>query len=418
MMRTPKTFPVLFGTLAIVLAFVVGFFFGDARATRKLVPQGEGHVLGQGGAPGDLSKDVDFAQFWNVWNYAKDEFYKQPVSDKDLYYGALKGVVSGLHDRYSVFFDPEEAKAFTANLEGSFSGIGAEIGAKDDKLVVIAPLAGSPAEKAGLQPGDWIVQIDAKDTTDMSVEEAVSLIRGEKGTDVTLLISRDGLEAATEVKITRDKIVVDSVKWKLDDQRIMRISISTFNHDTPELFSKAVQEILTSNVRGIVIDLRSDPGGLLTSAIDVASSWIGSQPVVIERSKSDAHTFNGVKAPLLTGIPTVILVNGGSASASEIVSGALQDYGFAKLVGTQTFGKGSVQDYRELDDGSAIKVTTAAWYTPKGRSINEKGITPDIEIPFTLEEFKQKKDPQLEVALKVLLGTYDAQKETTQKSAK
>lgn len=398
----PKTFPVLMGTLAIVLTFVAGFFVGETRATsiRTLNPNGQG--IGQSDLPASVEDDVDFQQFWDIWNFVKDSYYKQPVSNQQLYYGALKGVVSGLDDPYSVYFEPKEAEAFKANLEGSFSGIGAEIGIREDKLVIVAPLSDSPAARAGLQPGDWVIAIDGKDTTGMSVEEAVVHIRGEKGTQVKLTISRNGLETAQEISIMRDKIVIDSVKWKLDKDQIMRISISTFNNDTPELFTDVVQEILTSDVKGIIVDLRSNPGGLLTTAIDIASSWVGYKPVVIERTKDDARTFNGVKAPRLTGIPTVLLVNGGSASASEIVAGALQDYGVAKLVGTQTFGKGSVQDYRELDDGSAVKVTTATWYTPKGRSINDTGIAPDIEVPFDVEEYKNGVDAQLEKAISVI----------------
>lgn len=409
----------LLGAFLIILSFVIGFFIGDARATRKLVPEGQGNVLNQGDIPAHLADDVDFDQFWDVWNFVKDSFYKQPVSDKDLYYGALKGVLTGLDDPYSVYFDPEEAEDFITNLEGSFGGIGAEIGIREDKLVVVAPLPETPAERAGLQPGDWILKIGEKETNGMSVEEAVSLIRGEPKTEVILLIMRESEEVPMEVKITREKIKIDSVKWKIDKDNLMRISISTFNHDTSELLSEAIQETLTSNVRGIVVDLRSNPGGLLTTAIDVASAWVGYKPVVIEKSKDNARTFNGVKAPRLTGIPTVILVNGGSASASEIVAGALQDYGVATLVGTKTFGKGSVQDYRELEDGSAIKVTTATWYTPKGRSIHETGITPDIDIPFTIEQFKEGIDPQLNIAIDILLGRYDAdaQKENSEEGA-
>ncbi len=400
----PKTFPLILGTFCVALAFVIGFFIGDARAARKLVPFGEGSVLSQGNVSARLENDVDFRQFWDVWNFVKESYHKQPVSDKELYYGALKGLVSGLKDPYSVFFDPEEAQEFSENLEGSFSGIGAEIGIRDEKLVVVAPLPDSPAQKAGLMPGDWIIQIDGVETTGMSVDKAVSLIRGEKGSEVVLAISRNGFETASEVKILRDKIVVNSVKWKLGDDRIMRIGISTFNHDTSELFSDVIQEILTKNVRGIVLDLRNNPGGLLTTAIDLTSAWVGYQPVVIEKTKNEARTFNGTLVPRLNDIPTVVLVNGGSASASEIVAGALQDYGFATIVGTQTFGKGSVQDYRELKDGSAIKVTTATWYTPEGRSINETGISPDITVDFTIEQFKEGMDPQLDKAIEWIMA--------------
>ena len=241
----------------------------------------------------------------------------------------------------------------------------------------------------------------------MSVEEAVSLIRGEEGTELKLQISRDGLSDLKEVKLKREKITVDSVKWKMETGNIMNISISTFNGDTSDLFNKAIQEALTKNAKGIILDLRGDPGGLLTTAVNVASAWVGYDPVVLEKSRTKTNTFNGVTAPRLNGIPTVVLVDGGSASASEIVSGALQDGGYAKLVGAKTFGKGVVQDYQDLPDGSALKITTAEWYTPKGRSINKTGIEPDIKVEFDADAFKKNgHDNQKQAALDVLNGTY------------
>lgn len=397
---------VLVALLLTTCSFSVGFFVGEERATRNLVPDGEGQVTNQGEVPVYLAKDVDFKKFWDTWNYIKEEFYKQPVSDVSLYYGALKGLLSGLDDPYSVYFDPEEAKEFAESLDGSFEGIGAEIGIKDEKLQIVAPLSGSPAEQAGLLPGDWIVLIDGVDTLGMTTEEAVSLIRGEKGTSVTLSISRNGLDSLTEVVITRDTIVIDSVKWVIDENNVMHIGISTFNSDTSKLFSGAVQEALAENVSGIILDLRSNPGGLLTAAIDVASAWVGYDTVVIERTQNEANAFKGLISPRLQGLKTVVLVNGGSASGSEIVTGALQDHGYATIVGTQTFGKGSVQDYQELEDGSAIKITTAEWYTPNGRTINKTGITPDIIVDYTIEEYKQGIDPQYDVASQIILGTY------------
>lgn len=406
--KFPTSFLVLAGAFLVVLSFVIGYFIGDARATRKLVPEGEGRVVGESQVSSSISDDIDFQQFWDIWNFVKESFHEQPVSDEDLYYGALKGMLSGLDDPYSVYFNPDEAEEFISSLEGSFSGIGAEIGMRDDKLVIIAPLDEAPAARAGLQPGDWIVMIDDVETLGMGVDEAVSKIRGEEGTQVNLTISRNGFDAVQEITVTREKIIIDSVKWKIDENNIMRISISTFNNETSELFAEVINKTLTQNVKGIILDLRSNPGGLLTSAIDIASAWVGYKPIVIEKAQEKAQSFNGIKASRLTGIPTVVLVNGGSASGSEIVAGALQDYEVAKLVGTQTFGKGSVQDYRELEDGSAVKVTTATWYTPNGRSIHETGITPDIQIDYTLDQFKQGIDPQLDVAIQILLGTYEA----------
>jgi carboxyl-terminal processing protease len=413
----PRSFTVLLFLLATTIAFSIGFFVGETNKAREIVPVGEGVVTDQGDKPAYLEDDISFDQFWSVWNFIKEEFYRQPVSDKDLFYGSLKGLLSGLDDPYSVYFDPEETNKFNADLEGSFEGIGAEIGIKDDQLQIIAPLSGMPAEKAGLLPGDWIIKIDGTETRGMTVETAVSLIRGEGGTEVVLSIYNEGLEAIKDVTIVRGKIVIDSVKWETDDNNIMEISISTFNHDTGNLMNEAIQEALSTNVEGIVLNLRSNPGGLLSTAIGIASAWVGYDTVVIERTRSEANTFNGVAAPRLEDIPTVVLVNGGSASASEIVAGALQDYGYATVVGTQTFGKGSVQDYQELSDGSAVKITTAEWYTPNGRTINETGLAPDIEIAFTLEEYEAGIDPQLNAAKEILLGTYEpAEEETTEET--
>jgi carboxyl-terminal processing protease len=402
----PRSTFILSLILITTVAFSAGFFIGESRGVRSVVPEGEGVVLGQG-QNSPYATDVEFEQFWDIWNFLKEEYVQQPVSDMDLFYGALKGLVAGVEDPYSVYFDPEEAADFAASLEGSFEGIGAEIGIREERLVVVAPLEGMPASIAGLLPGDWIVLIDGVETFDMSVEEAVMNIRGEKGTEVVLTISRDGVEEIFEVPIIRDKIVIDSVSWETDANNIMEISLTHFNHDTVELFNAAVQEALAQNVEGIVLDLRSNPGGLLTSAIDVAAAWVGYDTVLIERMQSDSTSFNGMTSARLAGIPTVVLVNGGSASASEIVAGALQDYGYATVVGTLTYGKGSVQDYRELDDGSAVKITTAEWYTPEGRSINETGIEPDITIDYTLEDYEADLDPQKDTAVEIILGTYD-----------
>lgn len=391
----------------LLVTFGIGYKLGDAHAIKTATSDGEGKVLGQGSVSSMLDTDVDFKNFWDIWSEVKAKYYQTPVSDKALYYGSLKGLLGGLNDPYSVYFDPEEAKKFLSDLNESFVGIGAQIGIKEKKLTVIAPLENSPASRAGILSGDWIVTINGKETNGMSTEEAVSLIRGEEGTEVTLQISRDGLNDLKEVKIKREQITIDSVKWKMETGNIMNISISTFNGDTSDLFNTAVQEALTKNVKGIILDLRGDPGGLLTTAVNVASAWVGYDPVVLEKSRAKTNSFNGVTAPRLAGIPTVVLVDGGSASASEIVSGALQDGSYAKLIGTKTFGKGVVQDYQDLPDGSALKITTAEWFTPLGRSINKIGIEPDINVDFDVDAFKKNgHDNQKQTALDVLNGTY------------
>lgn len=407
---TPQTFPRRYTTHLIVLVlllisttgFAFGYFIGKQNGIRSVVPPGEGEVIGVGEIPPGLSEDVNFSLFWDVWDLLKDEYVDQPISEKDLFYGAMSGMVWSLEDPHSVFFDPETAQEFQAELEGSFDGIGAEIEVKDGQLQVVAPLPGTPAELAGLQPGDKIYFIDGVDTTGMVVEEAVSLIRGEKGTTVVLTISHNGVETLEDISIERDTIIVESVKYTMRDDGIAVINLYFFNGDTAPLFEAAVQNALASGAEGIILDLRSNPGGYLNAAIDVASAWTGKQTVVIEQVRDEQTTLPGTASAMLSGIPTVVLVNGGSASGSEIVAGALQDYELATIVGEQTFGKGSVQDYRELPDGSAVKFTIAKWLTPDGRSIDHEGITPNIVVELTQEQFDAGQDPQFDKAIEIL----------------
>jgi carboxyl-terminal processing protease len=395
----------LFGLLVlacVTVSFTLGWLFGHQQGVRSVVPEGEGRVLGQGEIAPYLSEDVEFGLFWDTWNLLKEKFYRQPVSDKELFYGAMEGLLSSTGDPYTSFFNPEEAEEFNMDLAGQFEGIGAEIGIKDNQLQIVAPLPGSPAEQAGILPGDNIYLIDGEDTTGIAVEEAVSKIRGEKGTTVVLTIGRNGFGELMDIPIERDTITIDSVKFTMRDDRIAVIDLYFFNEDTTVLFVAAVNELLASGARGIILDLRSNPGGLLTSAIDVASAWTGPEPVVIQRMQGKDETLDGFGSTRLNEIPTVVLVNGGSASGSEIVAGALQDYGLATLIGTQTFGKGSVQDYQDLEDGSAVKITVAEWLTPNGRSINGEGILPDITVEVTPEDLLAERDPQFEKAIEVL----------------
>lgn len=393
----------LFFLTSIIVAFVVGTLLGRWQGVRSVVPEGEGKVLNQSDLPATWAEDVDFGMFWDIWNFAKENYYEQPVSDKDLFYGAMKGMLAGLGDPYSTFFDPKEAKEFNDDLNGAFEGIGAQLGLDDNgQLIIVAPLPDSPAEQQGLLPKDKILAIDGVDTYGMSVEEAVTKIRGIKDTTVTLTIFRDGWDAVKDYVLTRATITIDSVELTLRDDGIAVISLYFFNEDTSALFTSAVNEVLAKGAKGIILDLRSDPGGLVDAAISVASAWTGEQTVVIESIRGDKQAYVGSSDARLDGIPTIVLVDGGSASASEIVAGALQDYGLAQLVGTQTFGKGSVQDYRELDDGSAVKLTVAEWLTPKERSINHVGITPDFVVEYTQADADAKVDPQMEKAVELL----------------
>lgn len=407
-----------FGALVaflMTLSFVGGVVFGELQPrptsvrTGTNVATGTGQVEGKDEPPPYEFQDVDFAQFWEVWEMVKSKHVDQPTSDVKMFYGAIAGMVGSLDDPYSVYFDPEFAQKFAQDLEGEFQGIGAEIGIKKEQLTVIAPLPGTPAEQAGLKAGDRIHAIDDTDTVGMTVEDAVSRIRGEKGTQVKLLVGRDGLAEAKEIVITRATIVVESVKWAVrkqpDGRKIGIITISHFNDNTQSKFNAAARAALMENPAGLVVDLRNDPGGYLDVAISIAGDWVDKDTVVIERfSDGTEKKYASETAARLSGIPTVVLVNGGSASASEIVAGALQDSRKAVIVGEQTFGKGSVQDYNEFNDGSALKLTIAKWLTPKGRTIDKEGLAPDIFVEMTPEDFNADRDPQMDKAIELLLA--------------
>jgi len=422
--------------LIAVAAFGLGFTLYKpyqswaAPTTKFAVAVTSTQVKGVNTAPpSDIAVPADFKQFWELWRDLRDRYYQQPVDEKKMLYGAMTGLAESLGDPYTAYFEPTTAKEFSDSLQGKFEGIGAEIGIKDDQLQVIAPLPDSPAEKAGLKAGDAILKIDKADTMSMSVEKAVSLIRGKKGTTVTLSIGRYKTEkdakgkdkkvpTIQDVTITRDTISIKSVRVKFLRDGIALIEISSFNQDTSELFDKAVDEVLHKDPKGLILDLRNDPGGYLDRSIAVASAWVGDNIVVKERRQGKiVDQYRGTETARLKNIPTVVLVNGGSASASEIVAGALQDYKAAKILGTKTFGKGSVQDYTEYADKSAVKITIAEWLTPNGRSINKLGIEPDVKIEPNQND-NADRDSQLDKALELLTGKPSPTQNKTGSAAK
>jgi carboxyl-terminal processing protease len=397
--------------IAFVVAtcvFVGGFYLG--KSEREII------VVNKNGEPAEsgkvtmnpdqiksyLGKDVNFDLFLQVWDMIKAKYVDQPVSETKLFYGALRGLVDGLDDPYSVFMEPTISEEFNESLNGRFEGIGAEIAIKRNVLTVVAPLSGSPAEKAGIKPKDSILKIDDVSTEGMNANEAVSRIKGEKGTTVVLLILHNGDIEPVEISVIRDTIHVVSVRWEMKDGNIAYINMTNFNADTTSLFTGIVKEVVAANPSGIIFDLRNNSGGYLQTSIDVASAWIENNIVVRERSNNSYKEYKSNGNPAFAGIPTVVLINGGSASASEIVAGALQDYGLAHLIGEQSFGKGSVQVLEELSDGSSIKYTIAKWYTPKDRTIDIEGIKPDEEIELTSEDFSEDRDPQMDKALEYL----------------
>jgi len=381
-------------SVVLIVCFVAVFSLGAWVGATKIayhVPQ-----------PGT----IDFSLFWDAYNKLEQNYIDpSKITNQKIVYGAIAGMANSIGDPYTDFFNPVQAQKFQQDLSGSFEGIGAEIGMKKDILTIIAPLKNTPAANAGLKSGDEIIKIDGKDATQMTTEEAVDLIRGKKGSTVTLSIFRDGWNNTKDFKITRDTIKVPSMDWSLKNGDVAYIQIYQFDDTLPADFKTAALQILQSPAKKIVLDLRDDPGGYLESAQDVAGWFLQKgQTVTIEDfGKSKAQqSFKTDGNSELANYPIVVLINQGSASASEILSGALRDNKNVKLVGTQSFGKGCVQEVITLQDGSFLKVTIANWLTPKGGSISNVGLTPDVKVNITDKDIQAKKDPQLDKALEIV----------------
>ena len=401
--RARKAVGAYLALVFVVAAFLWGYRLGASETEKGFTASASGTVQFVNDGQDRSGGVVDFAMYWDIWHLIKDRYAKQPVDEKKMFYGALAGMVASLGDPHSVFLEPVTAEEFQQELSGKFEGIGAEIGIKKGNLVIVAPLPDSPAERAGLMPMDRIIGIDEVDTTGMSVDDAVDRIRGDKGTTVKLHVLRGEEPEPRVVEIVRDTIKVQSAKVTYakspKGKDLAVIKVSHFNGDTFDLFLDAVTEAVGRGADGIVLDLRSNPGGYLDASIQMLGEWIPGEVAVAERfsdGTTDGHRAEG--RGRLKDMPTLVLVNGGSASASEIVAGALRDHGKATLIGTQTFGKGSVQDLVELDDGSSVKLTIAEWLTPKGDNINEDGIAPDYVVDRTEEDYENDEDPQLDAA--------------------
>ncbi len=348
----------------------------------------------------------DFSPFWQTWNAIHNNFVDAKALDNQaLIYGAANGLVESLGDPYSVFFTPKEAKTFEEDLSGSFEGVGMEVGIKDKTLTVISPLTGTPADKAGLLPGDKITSIDEKSTQNLSLEKCVQLIRGKKGTQVTLTISRPDSFQDKKFTLIRERIEVPSVEWKFKKPDIAYVQIHQFYGNSNKEFNQTAIQILSNpKVKRIVLDLRNNPGGYLNVVQDIAGWFLKpGETVAIEQfnpSKEDVFVAKGNSK--LANYPVIVLINQGSASGAEILAGALRDNRNVKLVGEKSFGKGSVQEPINLNDQSMIKLTIAKWLTPHKACINKKGLIPDIKITMTKDDYKNKLDPQLDKAIKIV----------------
>lgn len=385
--------------IILVVVFSSGYFVGQIN--RPSVEK----VEGLANKESTQSANVDFSLFWDTWHLIETKYVDRLDLDRqEMVYGAIAGLVKSLGDPYSVFMEPQESKRFLDDISGSFGGIGAEVGIRKGVLTIISPLEGSPAQAAGLKPADKILKVDDTLTADLTLDEAVDLIRGEEGTKVILLIARDDWDEAREIEIARATIQIPIIKWETKDNDIAYIQLYHFTENSAGQFSKVVREVLQSNPQGIVLDVRNNPGGYLEVAVDIASWFIPKGELVVAEDfgngEKNEHHSRGYED--LEDMSTVILINEGSASASEILAGALRDIKGIQIVGQKSFGKGSVQQLEKMRGGSSVKITIAKWLTPSGTSINDEGIAPDIEVEITQEDIDEMRDPQLDKALELL----------------
>lgn len=391
----------VFILLIAVAAFYGGFYYGKAQVPSIYAIEGVGNrTLGQ-------PDDVDFSLFWDAWKSLQEKYVDRgALNKKEMVYGAIDGLTQSLKDPYTVFFKPVESKQFLDDVSGSFSGIGAEIGIRKDVLTVISPLEDSPAQKAGLRAGDRILKIGDTVTADLKVNEAVAIIRGPKGTTVKLTISRAEDDEVKEISIIRDDIKIPTVKWELKKDKVAYLQLFNFGQTAPSDFRKAMLEILRSPADRVILDLRNNPGGFLEVSQDIAGWFLEEDSVVaIEDFGNGAGTkeYRSSGNGVLKNVPVVVLINEGSASASEILAGALRDNRGIKLIGAKSFGKGSVQELTNLREGTSLKITIAKWLTPSGKSITNNGLEPDVIVELKKEDIENLKDPQLEKAMEMIL---------------
>jgi carboxyl-terminal processing protease len=389
--------------IAVAGSFKWGMNVGAKGGGGRLAPIQSQETYTPEVTKGEQPTEVDYDLLWKAIEVLGQKYVNKPVDQQKILYGAVRGAVAAAGDPYTEFFDPSDLNEFKTDLNGKFDGIGAVVGKRDSNIVIIAPIEGSPADRAGLRAKDIILAINGESTVDWPVDKAVSKIRGQKGTEVTLSIFREGGAKPFDVKIIRDTIEVKSVKWEVKTvagKKIGVITMTRFGDDTKKLFDQAVQDLQKEKVQGLILDLRNNPGGYLETSVDIASNWLAKNQVVVTESGVEKTTpYNSLGYDRLSNLKTIVLINGGSASASEILAGALHDHKKATLLGEKSFGKGSVQELVDLPGGSALKVTIAKWITPGGVHLDHDGIKPDIEVKISDEDIKNEKDPQMDRAL-------------------
>jgi len=404
----------LSGFLFFIIALVLGWQLGiqvERKTTEvKLAEMEAKFALSGSGVTfqNDPEEEVDLSILWTVWRLL-DKYYVEPevLTVDEMRFGAVAGLVSSMGDPYSAFMSPKESTDFHQALgDDKFGGIGAELTVRNGQIVVIAPLKGTPAAASGLKPMDIIINIDSVSTEGMDLHSAVDLIRGEKGTDVVLTVFRPSETKKIDISITRDQIIVLSVEHEVIETgtgSIGYISLNKFGDDTVRDSRDALNDLKDKDIKGILLDLRFNGGGYLDGAIDIASFFLQTEKILsVHRRGEEIESHFAYGSPIVPDIPLVVLINEGSASASEIVAGALQDHGRAKVVGAKSFGKGTVQEVMDLPGGSSLRVTVAKWKTPGGRDIGKEGIEPDLAVEMTVDDIAEGLDPQKDAAMRML----------------
>ncbi len=390
-------------TILFVCAFfVLGIYVGNHNRSETE------KVIGVLDMDSQVTSQTDFSPFWKTWNIMDEKHPEaSKTSNQDRVYGAISGLVSSLDDPYTIFFNPEETKLFEEEIAGNFDGIGIEVGMKDKILTVVAPLKDTPAFRADIRSGDRILKIDDTVTTGLTIDSAIKLMRGSKGTPVILTIYREGIEQPKEIEIIRDTINFPTLDTEVRKDGIFVIKLYSFSANSAGLFRNAIKEFYNSGKNKLLLDLRGNPGGYLEAAVDMASWFLKGGKVVVTEDYGDnreSEIFRSKGYDLFDNkLSMIILIDGGSASASEILAGALQDNGIAKLVGTQSFGKGSIQEVVNITSDTVLKITVAKWLTPNGTSISEKGLTPDYLVENTEKDMENKTDSQMNKAIELLL---------------
>lgn len=400
-LRKINNISLIFALLTFIIGWQLGHFDVKAQWT-GFKPQ----VSFINQQPPTNSQNIDFKLFWQTWNLVSEKYVdKKAIDPQKMYYGAIQGMVAAIGDPYTTFLPPDSQKSTQEELGGSFEGVGLQLGFDKDKhMVVQAPLSGTPADKAGIKAGDYILKIEGKDASNLSLPDAVSKIRGQKGTKVTLQLFREGESKPYDVTLTRDTIVVKSVEESLkktpSGKNIAYIKLSRFGERTFAEWTEAVSQALSEGAQGVILDVRNNPGGFLDGAVFIGAEFIEKGDIVMSEDAQGTRQHYPVKrSGKLLKLPLVVLINKGSASASEIVSGAIQDNKRGKLVGDNSFGKGTIQESEELPGGTGIHITTAKWLTPNARWIHNVGLTPDVKVE---EGTDKTKDLQLEKALELL----------------